>query len=388
MDNATLKYVLDQLYKEYLIPLFLVNDQYEIVIPKTNWSSRNFKEQVLEETHPNEIRYFKKGAFFYSNFAFELPEYGTGTVMIGPCGALEAGSDSIHFQGHTYFAGIHYSKSSREGFERFTNLIFAIIRGTLGQNQKQHWYYDRVYKSTNYHLAQNLSSRRDQKNTLDSYEFERRYIEAIRRNEPDKIKWLFKKMADTYKVKLSASDLEGLKYKYAGLITILTRVSIEDGVPAEQAFSLSDALLQRLQSIYTYAECLVSVQEASYKFMDMIHSYQYATKNQLVQKMLNYIDEHIYDRITLADLADFTNRHKTSISTQFKKEVGQPIHVYINHKKIQESKHLLLFTELSLKEISGLLHYSSQSHFVHTFKQFMGITPGEFRNENLTYHFE
>ncbi len=48
MDNATLKYVLDQLYKEYLIPLFLVNDQYEIVIPKTNWSSRNFKEQVLE----------------------------------------------------------------------------------------------------------------------------------------------------------------------------------------------------------------------------------------------------------------------------------------------------------------------------------------------------
>lgn len=103
MDNATLKYVLDQLYREYLIPLFLVNDQYEIVIPKTNWSSRNFKEQVLEETHPNEIRYFKKGAFFYSNFAFDLPEYGTGTVMIGPCGALEAGSDSIHFQGHTYF---------------------------------------------------------------------------------------------------------------------------------------------------------------------------------------------------------------------------------------------------------------------------------------------
>lgn len=107
-----------------------------------------------------------------------------------------------------------------------------------------------------------------------------------------------------------------------------------------------------------------------------------------MQKILNYIDEHIYDRITLADLADFTNRHKTSISTQFKKEVGQPIHVYINHKKIQESKHLLLFTELSLKEISGLLHYSSQSHFVHTFKRFMGITPGEFRNENLTYHFE
>ncbi|MCC3238395.1 AraC family transcriptional regulator, partial [Pediococcus acidilactici] len=81
MDNATLKYVLDQLYKEYLIPLFLVNDQYEIVIPKTNWSSRSFKEQVLEETQPNEIRYFKKGAFFYSNFAFDLPEQGTGFLM-------------------------------------------------------------------------------------------------------------------------------------------------------------------------------------------------------------------------------------------------------------------------------------------------------------------
>ncbi|MDO2410795.1 helix-turn-helix domain-containing protein [Enterococcus faecium] len=49
--------------------------------------------------------------------------------------------------------------------------------------------------------------------------------------------------------------------------------------------------------------------------------------------------------------------------------MGQTIHSYIQERKINESKHLLLFTDKSYKEISVLLSFASQSHFIQVFKK-------------------
>ncbi|OTE82697.1 AraC family transcriptional regulator, partial [Escherichia coli] len=95
--------------------------------------------------------------------------------------------------------------------------------------------------------------------------------EYIKRNQPEKIDWLFKKMQETYHVELSENELEGLKLKFSAFVAILTRISIDEGVPINQAFSLSDALIQGLFRIHSSNEWHTYMKEATYRFMKLIH---------------------------------------------------------------------------------------------------------------------
>ena len=100
----------------------------------------------------------------------------------------------------------------------------------------------------------------------------------------------------------------------------------------------------------------------------------------LVKTIVNHIDNHLYERITVDELAAITEKHKAHICSHFKKEMGITIHGYIQEKKITEAKHLLLFTDHSYDEISHLLAYSSQSHFIQVFKKVAGCTPKEYKS--------
>jgi YesN/AraC family two-component response regulator len=47
--------------------------------------------------------------------------------------------------------------------------------------------------------------------------------------------------------------------------------------------------------------------------------------------------------------------------------------------RVEESKHLLLSTDLSLVEIAIAVGFPDQSYFCKVFKKTVGLTPGKFR---------
>lgn len=80
----------------------------------------------------------------------------------------------------------------------------------------------------------------------------------------------------------------------------------------------------------------------------------------------NYISEKLgYDYTYLANV--------------FCEVKGITIQQFIILNKIERIKELLLYDELSLKEISYLLHYSSVAHLSHQFKKITGLTPSYFK---------
>ena len=56
------------------------------------------------------------------------------------------------------------------------------------------------------------------------------------------------------------------------------------------------------------------------------------------------------------------------------------IEKYLILQKIEKAKELLVYGELSLKEISYLLGYSSVQHLSNLFKKVTGLSPSHFRN--------
>lgn len=68
--------------------------------------------------------------------------------------------------------------------------------------------------------------------------------------------------------------------------------------------------------------------------------------------VLNYIDTHLGDPISNADLCDIIHLNPNYFSNLFKKTFGKTPKQHINEKKIVEAAKMLLETNLSIKEIS------------------------------------
>ena len=103
-------------------------------------------------------------------------------------------------------------------------------------------------------------------------------------------------------------------------------------------------------------------------------------KNILVE-MIHYSDELPRIKISLF-LSKKLNHNYTYLSNLFKEVTGITIQHFIVLHKIEKAKELILYDELSLNEITHLLHYSSVGHLSSQFKQITGLTPSCFRKIN------
>ena len=69
----------------------------------------------------------------------------------------------------------------------------------------------------------------------------------------------------------------------------------------------------------------------------------------------------------------------TYMSNLFSERSGITIEKFYICHKIERVKELLIYEELSLKEISFKLHYSSVAHLCNQFKKVTGLTPSGFK---------
>ncbi len=78
-------------------------------------------------------------------------------------------------------------------------------------------------------------------------------------------------------------------------------------------------------------------------------------------------------------LAEKIGRDYSSLSSLFSEVEGTTIEHYTIRQKIERVKELLMYNELSLKEIASQLRYSSVSHLSNQFRKVTGLTPSLFK---------
>ncbi|WP_235833086.1 helix-turn-helix domain-containing protein [Arcticibacter tournemirensis] len=108
-------------------------------------------------------------------------------------------------------------------------------------------------------------------------------------------------------------------------------------------------------------------------------------KSILIEKIKNVIVELIHHteaplKTNFSDhLSERLNHDYTYLANLFSEVEGITIEHYIITHKIERVKELLVYDELSLKEISYKLHYSSIAHLSNQFKKITGLTPSHFK---------
>lgn len=381
--------ILDQLYARSYIPTMIIDYSGHIYFPKMDVDCITSKDfQFLLEKDDNSLHILNTYEMISASFPITIDEQEY-LLLVGPCLILGCHSKNEYWLlDKTLRLSDHVSKESPQSFTDYTLALYTLF------NQKS---IDKKHIATKYlriDLAshsqkvvfeEDLQDRRSQDATRDSYQFELRFIEYVKQGKREKLDWIFKKISDTYQVSLADNDLENFHLKFAAIVALLTRASIDCGVPLDTAFSLSDSLIQGLQHVHHMKNTMEYLKYASYEFCDVIEAHRSAHYSGPINQCIAYIDTHLYEKIRLQDLADICNLATAYISTRFKKEVGKSLSDFILDKKINEAKHLLLFTDYGYQEISTLLNFTSQSHFSLRFKQCTGQTPKSFRDVNFQY---
>lgn len=98
------------------------------------------------------------------------------------------------------------------------------------------------------------------------------------------------------------------------------------------------------------------------------------TKQQLKQ-IVDYIQAHLTQNISLEDLAQLVNLSSYYFCRLFKQSMGVTPHQYIIHQRVKQAKQLLLNSNLTIVEVANLVGFANQSHLNYHFKRIMGATP-------------
>ena len=101
--------------------------------------------------------------------------------------------------------------------------------------------------------------------------------------------------------------------------------------------------------------------------------------NELVVKILNYIDDNLYKRITMDEISSIFYFNKDYLMRIFKKELDITIMDYINKRRIYNSLDLLKNSDDLIIKVALNSGYSSLEYYSETFTKVLGVSPLTYR---------
>ncbi len=181
---------------------------------------------------------------------------------------------------------------------------------------------------------------------------------------------------------LSKDALRNLKYHLVVTAALIARFCIRYGMTPEMAYQLSDLYIMQADECRTEAEVRAVHQEmleAYTRKMQRVRNSKIYSKQ--IVKSIEYISEHLHNRILLEDVAEHLQISEAYLSRLFKNETGMTFSEYVNYEKAKAAANLLRYSDYSDLEISNLFCFSSQSYFIKIFKKYIGMTPKVYKKQ-------
>ncbi len=105
--------------------------------------------------------------------------------------------------------------------------------------------------------------------------------------------------------------------------------------------------------------------------------------DNVIDKIVRYIDEHLNENITRSDLAQLVYLNPDYMARLFKSERGIPLVTYINNKRMDKARELLLTTKEPICVIASKTGFPTNSYFSKKFKEYYGVLPADFKKSGM-----
>ena len=165
-------------------------------------------------------------------------------------------------------------------------------------------------------------------------------------------------------------------------VTMATREAIAGGVAPADAYRLSDYLINQIDQCQTLEEIIELNRRCLYKFTKLVADTR-KTRNfsGYTEQCKDYISQNYHHKIYLEDIAEAIGISQGHLSRIFRQDMGMKIQDYILKFRVERAANLLKYSDATLSDISDYVCFNSQSHFGSVFKEYMKMTPGQYREK-------
>lgn len=135
------------------------------------------------------------------------------------------------------------------------------------------------------------------------------------------------------------------------------------------------------KSLYS-EDLLLNYKEILLDFTNIIDECQNRISSHMINKIIDYINEHYADQLTLADVSKLFNFNYYYLSSYFSNHNKEGFNEFVNKIRIEKACDFLR-KDIPISDISSMVGYSDHSYFCKVFKKFTGITPSKFRKNSI-----
>ena len=100
---------------------------------------------------------------------------------------------------------------------------------------------------------------------------------------------------------------------------------------------------------------------------------------QITNDYLQLIEKHFITKKKVSDYAELLNITAKHLSTTIKSQTNKNALTFIHTRIYNEILYLLVYSQLSIKQIANLLHFETPTDFSRFFKKYSSVSPKEYR---------
>ncbi|MEX1028411.1 MAG: AraC family transcriptional regulator [Paenibacillaceae bacterium] len=165
---------------------------------------------------------------------------------------------------------------------------------------------------------------------------------------------------------------------YHSLLQTIYYVLHKRGISVQTIFANGEALDQAMA-----VKSLDQLQDWTKRIFQMLTEHLVAVERgfTVVDKVRNYIADHLYDEISRDDLANCVHINSSYLSRLFKKEVGMSLTDFIVQERMKTARELLIHSDEMISNIAKSFHYTNFSHFSKMFRKHYGMNPQDYRKQ-------
>lgn len=104
---------------------------------------------------------------------------------------------------------------------------------------------------------------------------------------------------------------------------------------------------------------------------------------ELAKQVCRFINTHMDTRLTIEQLAELFFVSPAQLRKCFYSVYGESIYAYIRAYKMRSAAHCLETTEQTIAEIAGSFGYDNSSKFSKAFRDVIGVSPTEYRQNRM-----
>lgn len=215
------------------------------------------------------------------------------------------------------------------------------------------------------------------------YAYENELMEIVAKGLTHKAEVMMSNVSQLNYQNRTADPLRNIKNYCVICNTLLRKAAQKGGVHPLHLDRLSGDFARQIESAPTVEKANALIGKMIRDYCRLVRTHSGARYSAAIQKAVAYIDANLSGELSLHSLARLLRLSPGYLSALFHRETGMTLAAYILSQRMKAALQLLQSTRLQVQTIAQLSGFSDPNYFGKQFKRYYGVTPLQYRRDQL-----